>query len=325
MQIDPVLVLSTPVCEVLGIHYPVLQAGMSVAGNGRLAAAVADAGGLGTIGSNQGGAAKDDQMAAVRQELRLARSITDGVISVNIPMVYGRGEELLEIAREEGAQAVSVTAGSPTTLAHSAHEYGLIVLGVVGSVAQAQKAQDAGVDVLVVEGTEAGGLNHPDCISVLPLLPKISDAVSTPLVAAGGFADGRGLAAALMLGASAVQMGTRFLATDECHIHQNSKQAIVDAGADGTFLLWGGRHFPRRTLNTPYAKTMLEAERSQVATGKLHPGGDAQMDGDLEAGVLTVGMSSYLIDDIQPAGEIVRSVVRQAITTLGEATRYVYP
>ena len=210
MQIDPGLVLSTPVCDVLGIHYPVLQAGMSVAGNGRLAAAVADAGGLGTIGSNPGGAAKDDQMAAVRQELRLARSITDGVISVNIPMVYGRGEELLEIAREEGAQAVSVTAGSPTTLAHSAHEYGLIVLGVVGSVAQAQKAQDAGVDVLVVEGTEAGGLNHPDCISVLPLLPKISDAVSTPLVAAGGFADGRGLAAALMLGASAVQMGTRF-------------------------------------------------------------------------------------------------------------------
>src|SRR3954452_1448025 len=197
MEIDAGLVLRTPVCDVLGIQYPVLQAGMAVAGNGRLAAAVAEAGGLGTIGSNPGGGAKDEQMAPVRRELRFARSLTDGVLSVNIPMVYGRGEELLEIACEEGAQAVSVTAGSPTMLARRAHERDLVVLGVVGSVVQAEKAQVAGVDVLVVEGTEAGGLNHPDGISVLALLPKISDAVSTPLVAAGGFADGRGLAAAL--------------------------------------------------------------------------------------------------------------------------------
>ena len=158
MQIDPGLVLSTPVCDVLGIHYPVLQAGMSVAGNGRLAAAVADAGGLGTIGSNPGGA---EGRSDGRRPAGAALSAIDHRrrdLGEHPHGVRPGAKSCSKIAREEGAQAVSVTAGSPTTLAHSAHEYGLMCLGVVGSVAQAQKAQDAGVDVLVVEGTEAGGL-----------------------------------------------------------------------------------------------------------------------------------------------------------------------
>lgn len=322
MDIDDDMVLRTQVCDVLGIRYPVLQAGMAVAGNGVLAAAVAEAGGLGTIGSIPGGVPRDQQMDAVRRETRLARSLTDGVISVNIPMAYGLGDELLEIAIEEGAQAVSVTAGSPTRLAPRAHDHDLLVLGVVGSLAQARKAQDSGVDIIVVEGTEAGGLNHPDCLSILALLPKIAREVSLPLVAAGGFADGRGLAAALMLGAHGVQMGTRFLASDECHIHPNSKRAIVDAGPDGTFLLWEGRHYPSRALNTPYAKRLLEQERSQVAVERRSLTVDAQMDGNLEAGMLSAGMSSYLIDDIRPAGDIVRSVVAEAVQLLGKAVDY---
>ena len=325
MHIDEDVVLRTPVCDVLGIRYPVLQAGMAVAGNGRLAAAVADAGGLGTIGSIPGGVPRDQQMDAVRREMRLARSLTDGVISVNIPMAYGLGEQLLEIAIEEGAQAVSVTAGSPTSLAPRAHEHGLMVLGVVGSLVQARKALDSGVDVLVVEGTEAGGLNHPDCLSILALLPKIANEVSLPLAAAGGFADGRGLAAALMLGAHAVQMGTRFLASDECHIHTNSKQAIVDAGPDGTFLLWEGRRYPSRALGTPYTKHLLGQERAEIPAEQRVRSADAQMDGNLEAGMLTVGMSSYLIDDVRPAGEIVRAVVREAVQMLGAGAAYTRP
>jgi len=317
--------LRTPVCDVLGIRYPVLQAGMAVAGNGRLAAAVADAGGLGTIGSMPGGGPRDQQMDAVRRETRLARSLTDGMLSVNIPMAYGLGDQLLEIAIEEGAEAVSVTAGSPTRLAPRAHQQGLKVLGVVGSLAQARKALDSGVDVLVVEGTEAGGLNHPDCLSILALLPKIANEVSLPLVAAGGFADGRGLAAALMLGAHGVQMGTRFLASDECHIHANSKQAIVDAGPDGTFLLWEGRHYPSRALSTPYTRHLLEQERADVPADQRVRSADAQMDGNLEAGMLTVGMSSYLVDDVRPAGEIVRAVVREAVQILGVAATYTSP
>lgn len=136
MDSDDEVTLRTPVCDVLGIRYPVLQAGMAVAGNGRLAAAVAAAGGLGTIGSMPGGGPRDQHMDAVRREMRLARSLTDGAISVNIPMAYGLGDQLLEIAIEEGAEAVSVTAGSPTRLAPRAHEEGLKVLGVVGSLAQ---------------------------------------------------------------------------------------------------------------------------------------------------------------------------------------------
>lgn len=325
MHDDDDVTLRTPVCDVLGIRYPVLQAGMAVAGNGRLAAAVAEAGGLGTIGSMPGGGPREQHMDAVRRETRLARSLTDGVLSVNIPMAYGLGDQLLEIAIEEGAEAVSVTAGSPTRLAPRAHQQGLKVLGVVGSLAQARKALDSGVDVLVVEGTEAGGLNHPDCLSILALLPKIANEVTLPLVAAGGFADGRGLAAALMLGAHGVQMGTRFLASDECHIHADSKQAIVDAGPDGTFLLWEGRHYPSRALSTPYTRQLLEQERADVPADQRVRSADAQMDGNLEAGMLTVGTSSYLIDDIRPAGDIVRTVVREAVQLLGAAAMYTQP
>lgn len=157
------------------------------------------------------------------------------------------------------------------------------------------------------------------------MLPKIASEVSLPLAAAGGFADGRGLAAALMLGAQAVQMGTRFLASDECHIHANGKHAIIDAGPDGTFLLREGRHYPSRALSTPYTKHLLEQERAEIPAEQRVRSADAQMDGDLEAGMLTVGMSSYLIDDIRPAGEIVRAVVREAVQTLGAAAAYTRP
>jgi enoyl-[acyl-carrier protein] reductase II len=323
------LLLHTPVCEVLGIRHPVMQAGMACAANGRLAAAVAEAGGLGTIGSNPGWVSADEQIDAVRHEVRLARSLTDKPISLNIPIVYKRADELLEIAREERVPVVSLTAGNPDKLIPRAHEYGLKVISVVGSLSQALRVEASGVDVIVVEGTEAGGLNHPDGISILALLPKITAAVRTPIAAAGGFADGRGLAAGLCLGAQAVQLGTRFLASEECHVHDAYKRLIVEAGPTGTFLVWKGKHFPTRALRTPYAEKIQQLEQSgtskeEVAALIVEASEHAtQMLGDLEAGTFTAGMSSYLVDDVLPAGEIVRRVVEEAVAVLGQTSSYV--
>jgi enoyl-[acyl-carrier protein] reductase II len=321
--------LKTPVCDALGIRHPVLQAGMACAANGRLAAAVAEAGGLGTIGSNPGWVPPEDQIETVRREVRLARSLTDGPISLNIPIVYRRADELLEIARDEQLQAVSLTAGNPDRLIPRAREYGLKVISVVGSLAQAQRVEAAGVDVIVVEGTEAGGLNHPDGVSILALLPKVAAAVRAPIAAAGGFADGRGLAAALCLGAHAVQLGTRFLASEECHVHETYKRLIVEAGPTGTSLVWKGRHFPTRALRTPYAEHLhkLEQRGADADVIAAFLAGESeqatQMRGDLDAGTLTAGTSSYLIEEVLPAGEIVREVVREAITVLGRCSAYV--
>jgi len=314
--------LTTPVCSALGVQHPVLQAGMACAANGRLAAAVSQAGGLGTIGSNPGWVAPSEAMEAVRREVRLARSLTDKPISLNIPIVYRQADALLEIAREERLEAVSLTAGKPDDLIARAHEYELKVISVVGSLDQATRAEAAGADVIVVEGTEAGGLNHPDTVPILTLLPKVAAVVNVPLAAAGGFADGRGLAAALCLGAHAVQLGTRFLASEECHVHDRYKRLIVDAGATGTFLVWTGQRFPTRALGTPYAEA-LRAMRERGApveevTAFLTTSDQraAQMDGDLTAGPLTAGTSSYLIEDVLPAAQIVHDIVQEAARVL---------
>lgn len=330
MTLDTDLDLTTPLCRILGIRYPVLQAGMMIAANGRLAAAVSNAGGLGTIGSYPGGGPESGQLDAVRREIRLAKSLTDQPFSQNIPIALGHSAELLEVAHEEGVPIVSLTAGNPTELAARAHGYGMTVIGVVGAAAQAQRAEASGADIVVVEGTEAGGLNHPDGISILTLLPKIARTATKPLVAAGGFADGRGLAAALCLGASGVQMGTRFLASEECHVHDAYKQAIVDAGSTGTVLLGANRRRHSRSLRTPFTAKLWEMEHSnatdddiQAFTASGEPEHTPQMLGLLENGSAPAGMSSYLVEDVLPAGEIVRTVVRDAIEVLRQMAGYV--
>ena len=214
--------IRTPLCDLLGIEHPIVQGGMAWVGTAELSAAVSEAGGFGIIG---GGNAPPDW---VRAQIQGTKARTSKPFGVNIPLFSPFVDDIVSICIEEGVKAVATGAGNPAAIIPRLKEAGILVMPVVASVALAKRLERMGADIIVAEGMESGG--HIGEVTTMPLVPQVVDAVSVPVVAAGGFADGRGLAAALALGAVGVQMGTRFICTRECTAHDNYKQKIVAAG-----------------------------------------------------------------------------------------------
>ncbi len=306
--------LSTRVTRLLGIRYPIIQAGMVWASGAKLALAVSQAGGLGVLGS---GSMKPELL---REKIRTVRQGTTAPFGVNIPLARRDVADLILVCTEEGVRIVLTSSGHPMTYTPALKEAGCIVLHVVAAVKHARKAVDAGCDGVVAEGFEAGGHNGIDEITTLTLVPQVVDAVSIPVIAAGGIADGRGMAAVFALGAEAVQVGTRFAATVESSAHDLYKQRVVDA-QDGDTALTFRSLMPVRMLKTPFTARAQQAERRGADRAELEEllGKKRErmgiFEGNLEEGMFEAGQSAGLVRTITPAAEVVRTMMAEYYST----------
>jgi enoyl-[acyl-carrier protein] reductase II len=301
--------MKTRITELLGIRYPVFQAAMSWASsNAPLVVAVSNAGALGVIA---GGPMRPDSF---RKALADIEAGTDQPYGVNIPLTNPRAAELLDIAYEARIPVMVASQGGPRAQLARFRAIGTKWLHVVASVEHALKAEAAGVDALVVDGMEAGGHPPPSEVTTLVLVRRVVKAVRLPVVASGGVADGAGVAALLALGADAVQLGTRFIATPEASVHDNYKRAVLAADVDGSALVARGR-LPIRQLKNAFSEKFNAAERAGATQAELDEIfkaaslKQAALEGDVEWGKVEAGQSAGLVDEILPAAEVVRRLV----------------
>lgn len=312
--------IRTEICDLLGITYPVFQGGMAWIADGKLAAAVSSGGGLGIIGAGNAPA------GFVREQIRVARSLTDKPIGVNIMLMSPFADEVARAAAEEKVQVVTTGAGNPSKYMKLWQEAGIKVIPVVASVAMAKLMTRLGASALIAEGGESGG--HVGELTTMVLVPQICDATHLPVIAAGGIADGRGVAAAFMLGAQGVQMGTRFLSAAECSIHPVYKEKILKATDLCTMVTGKRLGHPVRSLRTRFARNYSQAEYGgmpdeeleALATGALRL---AVQEGDEEKGCFLSGQIAAMVKQEQPAADIVREVMEQAEPVLREAMKWV--
>lgn len=300
----------TRITRLFSIGYPIVQAGMVWTSGHRLAAAAANAGALGLIGA---GSMKPELLA---EHIRACRAATDRPFGVNIPLIRGDVERLIATTLDEGVRIVFTSAGNPGLHIDSFKRAGATVVHVVASVRHALKAESVGVDAVVAEGFEAGGHNGVDEITTMCLVPQVVDAVRIPVIAAGGIADGRGMAAALSLGAEAVQVGTRFAATHESSSHDAYKQAVVEA-TDTSTLLTLKRVTPVRLIKNDFALRASQAEANGATPEELRELLGARrerrgiFEGDLSEGELEAGQSSGLVRRILSAAEVVDQMIAE--------------
>ena len=290
----------------LGIQYPVFQGGMAWVADASLAAAVSNAGGLGLISSINAGT------EAVRNEIRKCRELTDKPFGVNIMLQAPNAAEVAQMVVEEGVKILTTGAGSPAQYMPMWKEAGIKVIPVVASVALALKMQAAGADAVVAEGAESGG--HVGELHTMPLIPQVVDAVDIPVVAAGGICDGRGAAAAFMLGADAIQVGTRFLSAEECTVHAEYKDKILKASDVSTIVTGKSLGHPVRSLKTPFSRTFAKMENDPsvnqdeilaFGSGALRK---AVQEGDRN-GSYMAGECAGMVKKIEPAAAIVEDLI----------------
>lgn len=301
--------MKTRLTEILGLKYPVIQGGMAWVAESHLASAVSKAGGLGLI------AAASAPAEWVREQIREVRKHTNCPFGVNIMMIGPNADEVAKIVVEEKVPVVTTGAGTPEKYMAMWKEAGVKVIPVVASVAMAKRMERCGADAIVAEGTEAGG--HIGENTTMVLVPQIADAVQIPVIAAGGIADGRGMAAAFMLGAEGVQMGTRFVATNEAEVHENYKQCIIRAKDIDSRVTGRATGHPVRALRnkmtTEYIRLEKEGasfeELEHLTLGSLRK---AVVDGDVKGGSVMAGQIAGLIADIKPCKEAIESIVSQA-------------
>lgn len=301
------------ITSVLGIEYPIIQGGMGNISNAVLTAAVSEAGGLGTIGA---GTMSAEEVEKIILE---TKSRTSKPFSVNVALsVSPSVVEILRLAVKHKVQVVTLSAGNPAPFIPKLKEAGIKLITVVASVKQAKKAETAGADILVAEGYEAAGINSSLETTTLVLIPQIAAQVNIPVVAAGGIGDGKGLAAMLALGASGVQMGTRFIATKEAPFHENYKQKLLQASDHETVIVGRSVGRIRRLLNTPYAGKLLEAEKqgitieefAELTTEEIHKKG--ALEGNEENGFMNGGQVSGMVTDIPSVQELLDRMVTEA-------------
>ncbi len=286
-----------------GAKYPIIQAPMGWIARSQLASAVCNAGGVGIIETSSG---ETDNCKA---EIEKMPSLTDAPFGVNLPILFLKDDAMLRYICESGVKFVTTSAGSPKKFLAPLQEAGIVVYHAVPTVEAALKCADAGVDGLVVEGGEGGGFKNPEEVSTMVLLQAIAEQVDLPLVAAGGICDGRGMAAAFALGAEAVQMGTRFVSCAESPVHNNFKQAIIDAPTDGTVMLNKSSSPCVRALKTDRSKQLYadgEMPMTTLATVK-----DLYFGGDMEASVGLAGQSAGLIHEVKAVEEIISETVSE--------------
>ena len=306
--------MKTEITELLGIKYPIIQGGMAWVADFHLAAAVSNAGGLGIIGA--GGAPAQ----WVREQILEAKKLTDKPFGVNIMLMNPEADEIAKILIEEGVKVVTTGAGNPAKYIKDWKTAGIKVIPVIASCALARMMEKCGVDAVIAEGSEAGG--HIGEITTMSLVPQVVDAVNIPVIAAGGIADGRGIAAAFMLGAKAVQMGTQFVATKECTVHQNYKDKIIKAKDIDSEVTGRSTGHPVRQIRNQMSREYLRLEKEgagleeleQLTLGSLRR---AVMDGDVVNGTLMAGQIAGLVKREQTCKEMIEEIMQEAEALLG--------
>ncbi len=301
--------MKTRITELLGIEYPIIQGGMAWVAEYHLAAAVAEAGGLGLIG------AASAPPEIVREQIREAKKLTGKPVGVNIMLLNPNAEEVAKIVVEEGVKVVTTGAGNPAKFMEMWKEAGVRVIPVVASVAMAKMMERAGADAVVAEGTESGG--HIGSATTMTLVPQVADAVNIPVVAAGGIADGRGFAAAMMLGAEAVQMGTVFLTAEESIVHSNYKQKVIAAKDIDSEVTGRSTGHPVRCIRNKMTREYLKLEQEgasfeeleHLTLGTLR---NAVIDGDVVNGTVMAGQIAGLIKEEKSCKEILQGIMAQA-------------
>lgn len=301
--------MKTELTQVLGIEYPIIQGGMAWVAEYHLAAAVSEAGGLGLIGA---ASAPADW---VREQVREAKRLTDKPFGVNIMLMSPYADEVAKVIVEEGVKVVTTGAGNPEKYMPMWKEAGVKVVPVVASVAHAKRMERCGADAVVAEGCEAGG--HIGETTTMVLVPQIADAVSIPVIAAGGIADGRGMAAAFMLGAKGVQVGTHFVVADECQVHENYKNMIIKAKDIDTKVTGRSTGHPVRALRNQMTKEYLkkEAEGAPFEELELLTLGSlrkAVVEGDVKMGSVMAGQSAGLVKEKLSCAQIIQKLMTQA-------------
>lgn len=313
--------MQNKITELFKIEYPIIQGGMIWNSGWRLASAVSNAGGLGLLGAGS------MYPEVLREHIIKCQKATDKPFGVNVPMLYPDIEEIIDIIIEEGVKIVFTSAGNPKTYTSKLKENGITVVHVVSSVKFALKAQEAGVDAVVAEGFEAGGHNGREESTTLTLIPMVKEQLQIPLIAAGGIATGRAMLATMVLGADGVQVGSRFVASDEASSHHAFKQMVVDA-KEGDTQLTLKELAPVRMLKNEFFESVMELYKTNPTKEELakHLGRArakrGMFEGDLVEGELEIGQVSGLIHDIKPAGVILKEMVEEFQTAKKEVASF---
>lgn len=302
--------MKTRITELLGCEYPIIQGGMAWVAEHKLASAVSNAGGVGLIA---GGNAPIDYL---REQIHLCKEKTDKPFGVNIMLMSDNADDLAQLVIDEKISVVTTGAGNPGKYISAWKNAGVKVIPVIPSVALAKRMEKAGADAVVAEGTESGG--HIGENTTMCLVPQVVDAVSIPVIAAGGIADGRGMAASFMLGAEGVQIGTRFLASEECQIHQTFKDLVIKAKDTDNIVTGRYTGHPCRNIKTKFAKQLANGEKNgsispeefeKLTVGALRR---AVVDGDLESGSFLCGAIAGMVNEIKPCSAIIKEIMEQA-------------
>lgn len=298
------------ITQLFGIKYPIIQGGMIWNSGYKLASAVSNNGGLGLIGA---GSMYPD---VFREHVQKCKKATDKPFGVNVPMLYPNIEEIMNIIVEEGVKIVFTSAGNPKTWTPFLKEHGIMVVHVVSSSKFALKAQEAGVDAVVAEGFEAGGHNGREETTTFTLIPMVKSRIDIPLIAAGGIATGKGMLAAMILGADGVQMGTRFAMTEESSSHENFKQLLTQVG-EGDTIVTLKELAPVRLIKNEFYQQVQQAYQNCASAEELKEvlgrarAKRGMFEGDLKEGELEIGQISGLIHEIKPVAEVIKEIVKE--------------
>lgn len=315
----------TEICDILGIEYPIILGGMIWVGRAALVAAVSEAGGLGLLGA--GGMRIDE----IEGDLLEVREKTGKPFGVNIPLIRPDADEMIAASIRGGASVISTSAGNPKRYTQKIKDEGCKAIHVAFNVTGARKSAEAGVDVVVVEGFEAGGHNGVDELTTMAMVPQAVRAVDKPVVAAGGICDGKGLVAALALGAKGVQMGTRFIATDESAAHPNVKNAVLSVTDNGTCITGRTIAGPTRAVRNKLSERILEAERRGTPPEELlEMIGEGRsiracVEGDCEEGTIYCGQIGGYVQELKSAREVIEETLAEARAILESLHSLAFP
>ncbi|HSV31297.1 MAG TPA: nitronate monooxygenase [Atribacteraceae bacterium] len=312
--------MRTRVTDILGIRYPILQGGMAWVSTAQLAAAVSRGGGLGIIGA--GGMSANE----LREEIRRAKTLTTEPFGVNLMLLSPVIAEQIYVVKEERVPVVTTGAGNPSSLLKEFNQLGILTVPVVASVSLAKRLERSGADLVIAEGMESGG--HIGEITTMCLIPQMVDALDIPVVAAGGIGDGRGMAASFALGAEGVQMGTRFICTMECMVHERYKQAIIKASDRSTTITGLSTGHPVRSLRNRLSRRFTELEERRACREEMEALGEgclrrAACEGEIEDGSVMAGQIAGLIHDCMPVGQIIERLIEETKKALFHLERIV--
>lgn len=312
--------MNSRICKILGIEYPIIQGGMAWVSTAELAAAVSNSGGLGII------AAGNAPAEVIGKEIEKIKKLTDKPYGINVMLLSPYVDEIMDIVLREKVPVVTTGAGNPGKYIGMLKEINTKIIPVVPSVALAKRVEKAGVDAIIVEGTEAGG--HIGELTTMALVPQVVDAVDIPVIAAGGIADGRGMMAAFALGAEGVQIGTRFICSNECNIHEDYKLSVLKAKDRDTIVTGRSTGHPVRVIKNKFSKEFQKLEKSTTDIEELEKLGAGKLklsvvDGDIDNGSVMAGQIAGLVKEIKSCKEIIEDMVKQASEVHESISRFI--